>query len=258
MKFRRPLDGDRWYLYKGVFCDRPTLCQWCAVRRGSVLLRRYLPRILATLKQSPAAEMYLVTATLKNGANLNETIGKLWDGWSAWARDRKKKSCELRKCLGGVMSTEVKRGKGSGLWHPHMHGVLIVDGTLDYRKCQAEWRRALGRVPGNLNFVRMRSSVARAAGADAERVRATLVKDLCEVFKYAVKFGDLSPADRWQAFRVLHRRRLLRSFGSLYGSDDEQLPEGDEGQPDWDTVDYVEWLFRWCNGAYRVEQNEEW
>ena len=49
------------------------------------------------------------------------------------------------------------------------------------------------------------------------RSAASGADGVLEVFKYALKLSDLSPADRWEAFRVLKGKRLIRSWGSLRG-----------------------------------------
>ena len=38
-----------------------------------------------------------------------------------------------------------------------------------------------------------------------------------EVCKYALKFGDLSVENTWEAFKILKGKRLSGAFGSLYG-----------------------------------------
>ena len=38
-----------------------------------------------------------------------------------------------------------------------------------------------------------------------------------EVCKYALKFGDLSVENTWEAFKVLKGKRLSGAFGSLWG-----------------------------------------
>jgi hypothetical protein len=57
--------------------------------------------------------------------------------------------------------------------------------------------------------------------------------DFVEVFKYAVKFGDLSLADNWEAYQVLKGRRLLFSAGLFWGLKvpDEWMDEPLEGLP---------------------------
>ena len=42
-------------------------------------------------------------------------------------------------------------------------------------------------------------------------------KAAAEVCKYALKFGDLSVENTWEAFKVLKGKRLSGAFGSLYG-----------------------------------------
>jgi hypothetical protein len=40
---------------------------------------------------------------------------------------------------------------------------------------------------------------------------------MLEVFKYALKFSDLSLPDTWHAYQILNSRRLMGSFGNLRG-----------------------------------------
>lgn len=66
-----------------------------------------------------------------------------------------------------------------------------------------------------------------------------------EVFKYAVKFADLSLDDAWHGYQTLSGRRLIASFGAFRGVD---VPEDltDEGLDD---LPYVELLYRFVRGA---------
>ena len=56
-----------------------------------------------------------------------------------------------------------------------------------------------------------------------------------EVFKYAVKFSDLTLADNWHAAQILKGKRLLNSFGSFRGVDipDSLLDEPLDGLRTW-------------------------
>jgi hypothetical protein len=56
--------------------------------------------------------------------------------------------------------------------------------------------------------------------------------ELQEVFKYAMKFSEMSLEDNWSAFSELRGKRLLRAWGSLWGvkipddlSDENELAE---------------------------------
>jgi hypothetical protein len=67
-----------------------------------------------------------------------------------------------------------------------------------------------------------------------------------EVFKYAVKFSDLSLEDNWQAAQVLKGKRLLNSFGLFRGVEipESLLDEPLDGLPYWDR------FYRFLQGEY--------
>ena len=67
-------------------------------------------------------------------------------------------------------------------------------------------------------------------------------KAAAEVCKYALKFGDLSVENTWEAFKVLKGKRLTGSFGLLWGV---KIPENlaDE-MPDDQDLPYLEMLYK--------------
>jgi hypothetical protein len=71
-------------------------------------------------------------------------------------------------------------------------------------------------------------------------------KAAAEVCKYALKFGDLSVENTWEAFKVLKGKRLSGAFGSLYGV---KIPENlaDE-MPDEKDLPYLEMLYKFVFG----------
>ena len=73
-----------------------------------------------------------------------------------------------------------------------------------------------------------------------------LQEAISEVCKYALKFGDLSVQDTWQAFNVLKGKRLTGSFGLLWGV---KIPENlaDE-MPDDQDLPYLEMLYKFVYG----------
>ena len=103
----------------------------------------------------------------------------------------------------------MKRGEGSrgGGWHVHAHGLVLADGELDAGAIAAEWVEVTGGLAdARAQDVReLRSMVLFDSedSTEAQLVEST-GRDLIEVFKYPMKFASLVPADRWEAFRVLH------------------------------------------------------
>ena len=71
-------------------------------------------------------------------------------------------------------------------------------------------------------------------------------KAAAEVCKYALKFGDLSVENTWEAFKVLKGKRLTGSFGLLWGV---KIPENlaDE-MPDDQDLPYLEMLYKFVYG----------
>ena len=69
-----------------------------------------------------------------------------------------------------------------------------------------------------------------------------------EVFKYAVKFSDLSLEDNWQAARILKGKRLLNSFGLFRGV---QVPESLLDEP-LDGLPYFDRFYRFFGGHYQL------
>jgi len=72
------------------------------------------------------------------------------------------------------------------------------------------------------------------------------VEAFLEVFKYALKFSELSLADNWEAFTVLTGSRLLFSFGVFWGV---KVPESMSDEP-LDGLPYVSLFFRYFNNGY--------
>ena len=71
-----------------------------------------------------------------------------------------------------------------------------------------------------------------------------------EVFKYALKFSDMEPADTWHAFQVLKGRRLVASAGLFRGID---IPEQLIDEP-LDDLPFVELFYRYLAGRYSIFQ----
>ena len=83
---------------------------------------------------------------------------------------------------------------------------------------------------------------------DIRRVKKTkehgYSKAVAEVCKYALKFGDLSVENTWDAFLTLKGKRLTGSFGSMYGV---KIPEKLDDMP-LDELPYMEMFYRFVFG----------
>jgi len=250
-------------LHAGVFCQQPLLCGLCAIRRASKALRFYLPRIMTAC--GPGMRLYFVTFTQPTGDNLREQWDKqrgyrrkFLEGWknSRFSKGRTKRKRASSPINGGVFSFEIKRGEGTrgGGWHVHAHGLVLADGELDAGAIAAEWVEVTGGLAdARAQDVReLRSMVLfDSEEATESELANSAAGDLVEVFKYPMKFASLAPADRWEAFRVLLGRRLIRPLGALYHLQaDERFLEEPLQVED---LPYVRLLFRFSGGQYALQ-----
>jgi hypothetical protein len=161
----------------------------------------------------------------------------------------------MQYVAGSVGTYEFKKGKNSGNWHPHIHEVAFLepvfkftpeeepawrmgeDGELEeYTRTihvplefQSRLAQEYWMISGDSFIVDVRRiDLADVSTLDERELsdftkedkspdQLKLVKALCEVFKYALKYNELSVEDQVHAYRVLKGRRLIFSYGCLRG-----------------------------------------
>ena len=229
--FRHYFTIDQVRLHAAQFCKKHLLCPLCAIRRGAKAMQAYLPRYEAIRAAEPVLRPFLVTLTVKDGPDLRERFQHLMKcQGELWMRKHRKRGSVLDGVRAAVWSYEVKRGNGSGLWHPHLHMVAMAEHQPSQVELSAEWQAITG--DSFIVDVRPISQEDPASG-------------FLEVFKYALKFSDLEPADTFQAFQVLKGRRLVGSAGLFRGI---EIPDQLTDEP-LDGLPYVELFYRYLHGA---------
>ena len=223
-------------LHAAEFCKKHLLCPLCAIRRGAKLVKAYLDRLQVILSEKPQLKCSLVSLTVKNGDDLSERFRHLQNGFKKMQQARrshlrgKGPYVELAKAQGAVGSYEFKRGKNSGLWHPHVHMVVLHSNPLSARQLSTDLLKFTGD-----------SFICDVTPFYDEQDH---VSGFLEVFKYAVKFSDLPLDDNWEGFEVLSGKRLVFSFGDFWGVD---VPE-DLSDEQLDDLPFVELLFKYSFG----------
>jgi hypothetical protein len=226
---------DQVKLARAEFCKQHLLCQLCAVRRGSTYMGAYLPKFEQLLRDQPGLKPVLVTLTVKNGPDLIERVQHLMKAYKTLCERRRavrkgnRGATEWGKVAGAVGAIELTRS-ASG-WHPHLHAIVMLDSWIDQKALSEEWRAITGD-----SFI---------VGLTAFDKRKHPAEVFAEVFKYAVKFSDLVPADCWEAYRALAGVRLVHSLGCFRGVvvDDSLLDQPLENLP------YVKYLYRFVRGS---------
>lgn len=236
------------------FCQQTRLCVGCAHARSAKLVGAYTEKAAHLLTENPTWLPRLITLTIPNGPDLKERFNFLTDGLTKLRqvqKDSKRRSKQgSLSSLGAVAwSVEIKRGSGSGEWHPHVHGLALGPDRIDLDHLQEEWNKiSLGSHRPDVRLLKSGRRL-RLGDSPAELVAdGTLTKELCEVFKYQLKLGELSPEDTISAWEVIHGKRLLRQWGGFHGC---KVPEGFSESDDEDGP-YAETVYQWLRGQYSM------
>jgi len=231
--FRHYFTVDKVRLHAAQLCMKHLLCPLCAIRRGAKTMKAYLERWEVIQQQKPSLRPYLVTLTVKDGDDLAERFAHLHRGQrELWKRRQRRRGSVLDCVVGAVWSYEVKRGSGSGLWHPHLHMIALSETLPSMDALSLEWRN----ITGDSYIVDV-----RPISQDDP------VEGFLEVFKYAVKFSDQPPMDTWLCFRTLSGKRLIGSAGCFRSV---QVPEElTDDDADLDGLPYANLFYRFVGGA---------
>ena len=239
LEFRHYYTIDEVRLTKAYLCRKHLLCPLCAIRRGAKALAAYLERWEYIKPEKTALKPFLVTLTVKDGDNLAERFEHLYKAQrELWKSKQRGRGSALDGVEGAVWSYEVKRGANSGAWHPHLHMVALAQTEPDQEQLSAEWHSITG--DSFIVDVRPISQVDPVSG-------------FIEVFKYAVKFSDQSPADTYHCFKVLGGRRLIGSAGVFRGVD---IPNQLTDEP-LDDLPYAPLFYRFVGEGYSLHVHRE-
>ena len=239
LHFREYYTVDKIRLHAASFCKQHLICPLCAIRRGAKALAAYLARYEVIRAERPDLSPYLVTLTVKNGPDLAERFQHLHESLRLLLARRRRFDAGSRGapwtelCLaeGAVYTFEVTN-KGNG-WHPHVHMIALCTREPSQEALRSEWER----ITADSFMVDVRAFHALQEP----------VEGFMEVFKYAVKFAELSPEDNWHAAQVFKGRRLLGSFGLFRGV---EIPESMTDEP-LDGLPYVDRFYRFLQGEYQ-------
>lgn len=243
--FRHYPTVDQVRLHGAYLCKKHLLCPLCAIRRGAKALKAYLDRWEVIQAEKPALKPFLVTLTVRDGSDLEERFQHLYKSQKElWKRKARIYETSLDGVDGAVWSYEIKRGKNSGKWHPHLHMIALAESIPDQEQLAAEWKNITGD-----SFI----VDVRPISQDDP------VSGFIEVFKYAVKFSEQEPEDTLHGWLTLAGKRLLGSSGCFRGVDvPSDLLDGSEG---FQGLPYVSLFYKYLSVGYSLvsrSQGVEW
>ena len=221
-----------WYenkvtLKSGNFCKNHKLCRGCAIRRAAKSSNSAELKVKSLQLDPRYKGLYvtMLTFTILNREDLLEAFYHLTLNFRRmWKNSRLELKRGMRSamcCIKGMISSiEIKRGSGSGLWHPHMHILVLSEGMPNQSELRKEWKKFTG---------------------DSQSVDVAPIKDLrsgiVEVLKYIVKFSEAAPSEVYEIAKAMHKKTLLNSYGILRGV--ELNPNLEDDPLDGDYTEYV-------------------
>lgn len=234
--FRHYFTVGKVRLSAGHFCKKHLLCPLCAIRRGAKTLASYLERFRVLQEERPRLRPYLVTVTVRNGESLQErfehlqgSLQRLHNRRRHWLKGSKyARWTEAARAQGAVWTYEVTN-QGNG-WHPHVHAIWLCESAPDQDVLRSEWET-----------ITQDSFMVDVRPLDQDDP----AEGFAEVFKYAMKFAELSLADNLHAYGVLTGRRLVGSFGCFRGV---QVPDVMTDEL-LDELPYIELFYRYLPGV---------
>lgn len=230
-------------LSKFQSCGQHLLCPFCAGIRASRAMNRYSERIFQLMSENRKLKPVLITLTVKNGIDLKERAEHMISSFRTMldrCRDFRKKGRgfnQFCKVQGGFYSYENTRNPATEEWHPHIHIFGLIEDWINIEEFSEEWHT----LTSDSYIVDVRRIKAKKGQS-----RDAAVRDgISEVCKYALKFGDLSVENTWEAFKVLKGKRLTGSFGLLWGV---KIPDKMTDEDVENDLPYLEMLYKFVFG----------
>jgi len=206
------------------------------------LVNAYAAKVAVVQDMNPGLIPVMITLTIKNGPDLPERLGHIKGSWSRMMAEKRKGSSrssrnepiEWNKVVGTISAIEVKRGKGSGLWHPHKHSFALVPEYISKFHLSAEWQRFTGD-----------SKIV-----DVRECKNGIENGLREVLKYVSKPCELKPADLHYLYESAKGSRFVDPQGCFRGVPEPCIDTDDD---DGLHGPFRDFIALWNRGGYNLQ-----
>ena len=160
--------------------------------------------------------------TVKDTEKLSDGLHHLEKGWSAMTSSNSKYGKLFHSYFaGGFKAIEIKTGKNSGMWHPHIHAICLKEGYgKDMTFLRTAWPASVAKAGGyssNLEIMPFKS-FWHSDYKDKEDYEIALVKSIKECCKYITKFdwANESPERIVELYSTLFGKRQYSTWGVMY------------------------------------------
>lgn len=226
LEFRNYFEVDETKLHNANFCKKDKLCPACAMRRAS----KQVKKVYDYFQQNPELKKkywYYIVLPVKH--NASESFDTVFNRAKDGLKSLRKAINNNRQGVGhksffsqfnGLMySFEVTKTKNG--WNNHINLLCCSDRPIKdiylytFKNGQKAFQHK-GIFEDWAKYTDNKSFMHSINEIDISN-EDVLIKNLLEIFKYSLKFQDLKNEDLLEVYEKTHNKRLLGSFGSLYG-----------------------------------------
>jgi hypothetical protein len=187
--------------------------RWCPMCAGQKA--KYAKEQTEIYVKSLNAPRFLTLTLRHNESSLRQQVEFLQQSFSR-IRSR---AYWKKNVTGGIWFLQVKRGKNSGLWHPHLH--ILVDGNyMEQGRLSALWELVTFGSPV-IDIRRINNAESAAAYVARYTARPAAL-------------AEMPLEDRCEVIEALFRKRLCGTFGN--GKTVTLTPPKVESDAEWDYI----------------------
>lgn len=246
--FRRYLETGDVQLVSSNFCKYDRICVACATKRAMRMIKKFKDGVQKHQLYEKKRYYIVLTIRHKQSDTLEELMDRLMLYKDKLARSYRNSTRESQKSKsffsnfdGMVVSIEISH-KGTSWWHPHINILACSDKDIkiDTQKhytwdvneeLQAEWFEITNRT----------SFIHNIRKIDVKKNHFTRT-GIGEVFKYAIKFSDLSVEQLWEIMVAQHKHqyRFFATYGIFRG---------------WERWEWFKYSWDWSEGVFLFKED---
>lgn len=205
------------YHVSRAYLCKSRLCPICSWRRSATRAAEMMKVADELARQRPDLKAAMLTLTVRSCAlsELRATIKGMLRGWSLLMHRPRIR----RWVIGAARNVEITRNPETGLYHPHIHALLIFNEDYSFASPQltahdwvSVWQECLGIDYAPVCDIRAAYSVE----SDGQRVYSNLAAAIAETSKYITKpsiVDDMTDAELWAYSRALVQIKFYSYHG---------------------------------------------
>lgn len=242
--FRRYLDTGNVQLVSSNFCKYDRICIACATKRAMRMIKKFSQGIEKNNLYDKKRYYIVLTISHKEWDKLSDLMDRLMlykEKLARAYRNSKRRAHKSKSFFsqfdGMVMSIEIAHKWKNG-WHPHINILACSDNDIVTESKFVRWNTNQQLLDEWKDITNGTSYIHNIRPIEVKKDHFSR-SGIGEVFKYAIKFSDLSMEQLAEvmANQHKHKYRFFATYGTFRGW---ELWESNKYSWDWS-----EWVFLW-------------